>query len=80
MTWRDLGWRTSGALLYAGGCGGALLNEQGSTWVMIEFLGVIVGMVLMLNGKRVAVALRAELRGHPRTADAVHAARLQRRR
>lgn len=80
MTWRDLRWRAAGVLLYGGGCAAAVRSAEASAWVMIYFVAVIAGLVLMMNGKRVAVALKAELRGHWHTAQAVHAARIRRRR
>lgn len=79
MTGRDLCWRAGGAALYVAGCVAALLSAEGSPWVTVQFLAVIAGLVLLVNGKRVAVALRAELRGHKGTAQAVHAARRRRR-
>jgi hypothetical protein len=48
--------------------------------VLVHFLAAIAGLVLMVNGKRLAVFFQAERRGHCDTAAAVHAARLRRRR
>jgi hypothetical protein len=79
MTGRDLAWRTAGAALFAGGCAASLMARDGSPWVLLHFVAAILGIVLMLNGKRVGVVIRAERRGHCDTATAVHAARIRRR-
>lgn len=78
MTGRDLMWRTAGAVLFAGGCAASLMARDGSPWAL-HFAAAIIGIVLMLNGKRVGVVIRAERRGHCDTAAAVHAARIRRR-
>lgn len=80
MIGRDIGWRTGGLVLYAGGCAGALLASKESAVLIVLFLVVLAGLVLMVNGKRVAVAIKAERRGHINTAKAVHSALLQRRK
>jgi hypothetical protein len=80
MTRRDLRWRMAGALLIVGGCAQPLLSTDGSAWVLVHFLAAIAGLVLMVNGKRLAVFFQAERRGHCDTPAAVHAARLRRRR
>lgn len=79
MTVRDLTWRSAGALLFAGGSTTSLWARDGSPWVLLHFVAAIIGIVLMLNGKRVGVVIRAERRGHCDTAAAVHAARIRRR-
>lgn len=78
MTGRDLVWRAAGACLFVGGCTASAIARDGSPWVGLHFLIAVLGIVLVLNGKRVAVAIRAERRGHCNTAAAVHAARLRR--
>jgi hypothetical protein len=79
MTGRDLAWRIAGAALLAGGCAASLMARDGSPWTLLHFVAAILGIVLMLNGKKVGVAIRAERRGHCDTAIAVHAARIRRR-
>jgi len=66
--------------LYLAGCADALLSARATPWVLVQFLVVILGLVLLLNGKRVLVAVRAEVRGHQQTARAVHDAQRRRRR
>lgn len=80
MTRRDIGWRLAGAALTVGGCTASLLAREGSPLTIVLFLLAIAGLVLMLNGKRVAVALMAERRGHPNTASVIHAWRIARER
>ena len=80
MTGRDLRWRAIGVTLAIGGCGATLLDREGSPAIIIYFLAAILGLVLMINGKRVAIVWQAERRGHPDTAAAVHAGRLRRYR
>lgn len=79
MTGRDLVWRTAGACLFVCACAASKIARDGSPWVVLDFLVAILGIVLVLNGKRVAVAIRAERRGHCNTAAAIHAARARRR-
>jgi hypothetical protein len=79
MTARDLAWRGSGLALSVGGCAVSLLDRGGSPLTVLYFLVTIAGIVLMLNGKRVAVAVKAERRGHCDTAAAIHAGRIRRR-
>ena len=79
MTGRDLAWRAGGLALAVGGCAASLLDRSGSPFTIIYFLLTIAGLVLLLNGKRVAIALQAERRGHCDTAAAVHAGRVRRR-
>lgn len=79
MTRRDRLWRAAGAVLAIGGCAAAALDADGSPMTLPFFLSAIVGIVLMLNGKRVAVLWQAERRGHCDTAAAIHAQRVRRR-
>jgi hypothetical protein len=80
MTRRDLQWRAAGGLLFFGGCAGPQLSAEGSAWVILHFFAAMTGIVLMANGKRVAVVLKAERSGHCATATAVHQGRTRRRR
>lgn len=80
MTRRDLHWRVAGTLLFCAGCTGPHLTAEGSPWVIVHVFVAVLGIVLMVNGKRVAVAIKAEWSGHCYTAAAVHQARIRRRR
>lgn len=80
MTKRDLGWRGAGLMLTACACALGVLDRDGSPLTLLYFLAAIFGIVLMLNGKRVAVAWKAERRGHGDMAGAIQARRLRRYR
>ena len=80
MTRRDLRWRGAGLLLTVGGCAAGLLDREGSPLALLYFLAAVGGIVLMLNGKRVPVALKAERRGHGAMAGAIQARRVRRYR
>ena len=79
MTRRDKLWRGIGLILAAGACGVAA-TMNGSAQAMLVFPIALLGPTLMINGKRVAVVLRAERHGHGHTAQAIHAVRLRRTR
>jgi len=79
MTRRDIAWRTAGLILSVGACGAATAMN-GSALAMLVFPIALLGLTLMINGKRVGVVLRAERHGHGHTADAIHAVRLRRAR
>lgn len=79
MTRRDMLWRGAGAALSSGACAASLLLD-GSPLMIVFFPLAILGLVLVINGKKVATALRAERRGHYHTAEVVHAERLRRHR
>jgi uncharacterized membrane protein HdeD (DUF308 family) len=79
MTRRDIRWRAGGAVLCLA-AGGAALTTESAPLVVLLFLVVLFGLTLMINGKRVAVALRAERRGHHHTAEIIHARRVRRHR
>lgn len=80
MTRADLVWRLSGAALTIGGCTAGALHRPGSPWTLLYFLAALLGIVLMLNGKRVGVVVKAERRGHAHTSSIIHARRVQRLR
>ena len=80
MTGRDKRWRAAGAALAIGSCTATRLDPDGSPLTLLWFLLAIAGLVLMLNGKRVATAWRAERSGHCHTAEAIPAARVCHRR
>ncbi|MCK8455196.1 hypothetical protein [Sphingomonas faeni] len=79
MTRRDIAWRTVGLVMAAGACWVATAMN-GSALAMLVFPFALLGLTLMINGKRVAVVLRAERHGHGHTAEAIHAVRLRRTR
>lgn len=79
MTRRDRIWRGVGVILAVGACGVAAAMDRSALAVMV-FPIALLGLTLMINGKRVVVALRAERRGHAHTAEAIHAVRLRRTR
>jgi hypothetical protein len=79
MIRRDMPWRGIGLVL-AAGASGAAAAMNGSAQAMLVFPIALLGLTLMINGKRVAVVLRAERHGHGHTAQAIHAVRLRRTR
>lgn len=80
MTGRDTRWRITGAVLGVGACTAAAWDTDGSPLTLLHFLLAILGIVLIVNGKRVAIILQAQRRGHGQTAAAIHAQRIRRRR
>ncbi|WP_203309689.1 hypothetical protein [Sphingomonas beigongshangi] len=78
MTRRDLQWKAGGFLLLSASCAMCLALD-GSFAMIIFFPLALLGLPLMIHGKRVGQLLRAERRGHGHTADVVHRARLRRR-
>ncbi|MBB4617273.1 hypothetical protein [Sphingomonas abaci] len=79
MTRRDLQWRAGGFALLASSCAMGLALD-GSSAIILFFPLALLGLPLLIHGKRVGQLLRAERRGHGHTADIVHAARVRRRR
>lgn len=79
MTLRDGIWRGVGVILAVGACGIAVTIDRSALAVLV-FPIALLGLTLMISGKRVVVALRAERRGHAHTAEAIHAVRLRRTR
>ena len=53
---------------------------DGSPLMIVVFPLALLGLPLMIHGKRVGQMVRAERRGHRHTIDVVHAARMRRRR
>lgn len=76
MTRRDLQWRCGGLALTAFSCT-MCLTVDSSPLVVLFFPLALLGLPLMIHGKRVRQLLRAERRGHGHTAGVVHAARLR---
>jgi hypothetical protein len=84
MKRRDVSWRTGGAalLLLGFGMAVAMPPEAGparSVLTLAGFLVVITGLVLVINGKRVAMVLRIERSRHRELPLAIHARRRGRR-
>ncbi|MEG8045685.1 hypothetical protein QP175_05360 [Sphingomonas aerolata] len=78
MTRRDLQWKAGGFALMAVSCA-LCMAVDGSPLMLLFFPLVLLGLPLMIHGKRVGQMVRAERRGHSHTVDAVHAARRRRR-
>jgi hypothetical protein len=79
MTKRDMLWRGAGAVMSLG-AGATALATDSAPLVVLLFLMILLGLTLMINGKRVAIALQAERRGHHHTAETIHARRVRRHR
>ena len=78
MTRRDLRWKAGGFAVTATAC--ALCGAvDGSPLMIVFFPLALLGLPLMIHGKRVGQMVRAERRGHRHTIDVVHAARMRRR-
>lgn len=80
MTARDIAWRSLGAAMTLGAVVATLMEPAGSLLALFWFLVALGGVLLLLNGKRLPQALRAERRGHYHTAEVIHAARIKRGR
>ena len=78
MTRRDLQWKAGGFALTA--ISSALCTAfDGSPLIIVFFPLALLGLPLMIHGKRVGQTFRAERRGHIHTVDVVHTARVRRR-
>jgi uncharacterized membrane protein HdeD (DUF308 family) len=77
MNKRDTMWRGSGAVLCLA-AGTVALTADSPPLAVLLFLVILLGLTLMINGKRVAIALQAERRGHHHTAEVIHARRIRR--
>ena len=69
MTGRDLAWRGAGLALTMIGCAPGIVRPADATglWSALTIAGLLVaiaGIVLMIHGRRVAVALRIERSRH----------------
>ena len=78
MTRRDLQWKVGGFALTTASCVMCLAVDS-SPLTIVFFLSALLGLPLMIHGKRVMQVFRAERHGHCHTADVVHAARIRRR-
>lgn len=77
MTRRDILWRGVGVAISVGACSVALVTD-GSPLAILVLPIALIGLTLIIHGKRVATTLRAEHRGHCCTAAVIHAERLRR--
>lgn len=77
MTRRDLAWRCGGVVLFGLACANALVNRESNTGVdgLVRFLIAIFAVVLMVQGKRLALLFRIERSRHRTLASAIHARR-----
>jgi hypothetical protein len=78
MTRRDLQWKAGGFALTALSCALGTAVD-GSPLTIVFFPLALLGLPLMIYGKRVGQMLRAERRGHSHTVDVIHSARVRRR-
>jgi hypothetical protein len=78
MTRRDLAWKVGGFGLTAVSTALCLALEAPAATIILFPLALL-GLPLMIHGKRVGQVFRAEYRGHQNTAGAVHAARVRQR-
>lgn len=78
MTRRDIQWKVGGLALTAASCALCIAWDS-SPLMIIFFVSALLGLPLMIHGKRVGQMFRAERRGHCHTADVVHAAQVRRR-
>jgi len=77
MTHRDLAWRAAGAALFALACLAGLAGLAGATGKLglPGFALALIGLALIVQGRRVAAALRIERGRHRMLAQAIHARR-----
>jgi len=74
MTRRDLKWRLGGFFLFSGG-GASCLALDGAPVSLLIYPLALLGLPLMIHGKRVGQVLGALRHDHDSTIDALHAAR-----
>ena len=79
MTRRDLRWKGAGLALLALSCAMAAALD-GSPLTLAFFPLALLALPLLVHGKRVGQLLRAGWRGHGRTVEVLHTARLRQRR
>ena len=77
MTRRDLAWRATGTALFALACLGGVAGLAGATGKvgLPGFVLALIGLVLIVRGRRIADALRIERGRHRLLAQAIHARR-----
>lgn len=76
MTRRDLQWKAAGLALTTGSCA-LFMAVDGSPLMIVFFPLALLGLPLMIHGKRVGQMFRAERRGHSHTVDVIHTARVR---
>lgn len=77
MTRRDLRWKATGLVLFGLSC--AMAAALDGSALALAFLPLaLLALPLLVHGKRVGQMVRAGWRGHGRTVDLLHAARLRR--
>ena len=79
MTRRDAVWRGGGAVLSIAACTAAVMLDP-SPLIVLLFPLALIGLALTIAGKRAAILLLAERRGHCDTARAIHGERVRRDR
>lgn len=77
MTRRDLRWKAAGLALFGLSCVMAAALD-GSALALAFLPLALLALPLLVHGKRVGQMVRAGWRGHGRTVDLLHAARLRR--
>lgn len=78
MNRRDLRWKGTGLALLTLSCAMAAALD-GSPLTLLFLPVALLALPMLVHGKRVGQLLRAGWRGHGRTVDILHAARLRRR-
>ncbi len=64
-------------MLLTGGASALCVKLDGSALAVMLLPPALLGLPLMVHGRRVGQAIRAQWRGHADTAMAIHAARLR---
>jgi hypothetical protein len=85
MTRRDFRWRVLGAVLFIGGPSLALLTPGRAAGphglvTVLCLVATLLGLVLLIRGRKVALALRVENSPHRMLPALLHERRLKRRR
>lgn len=78
MTRRDLQWKAGGLALTTISCV-VCVGLDGAPLTILFFPLALLGLPLMIHGKRVGQMVRAERRGHSHTIGVLHAAHLRQR-
>ncbi len=80
MTRRDLAWRGLGAVIASAGCVPGLFGRyyDNPGLGLLGFVLAMIGLVLIVQGKRAPAALRVEFGRHRMLPHAIHARRCQR--
>lgn len=79
MTRRDRAWRAAGAALFAAACAIGVINRlDGGSAGLPGFGLAVLGLVLLVQGKRVPAAMRVERSPHRTLARAIRQRRARR--